>query len=80
MTGDCPELGNWDIRKAYGLEYINQNTWFGEIPFLESAGKPISYKYLKLRPNQSPLVENVISRRWILAEKGTVKWRDTWIN
>ena len=23
-------LGNWDISKAYGLEYINANTWFGD--------------------------------------------------
>lgn len=78
VTGDCPELGNWDISKAYGLEYINQNTWFGEIPFVERAGKPICYKYAKLRPNQEAILENVISRRWILTETGTIKWRDTW--
>jgi cyclomaltodextrin glucanotransferase len=79
VTGDCPELGNWDIDKAYGLEYINQNTWFGEIPFLESAGKPICYKYAKVRQDGETIRENVISRRWILAEQGTIKWRDTWI-
>ncbi|MEW5861091.1 MAG: alpha-amylase family glycosyl hydrolase, partial [Cyanobacteriota bacterium] len=33
VIGDCPELGNWDISKAYPLEFINTNTWFGEIPF-----------------------------------------------
>jgi cyclomaltodextrin glucanotransferase len=78
VTGNCPELGNWDIAKAYPLEYINQNTWFGEIPFEESAGKPIIYKYAMWREGQSPLRENLVSRRWVIAEEGTVKWRDRW--
>lgn len=78
VIGDCPELGNWDISKAYPLEYINSNTWFGEIPFNESAGKLISYKYALLREGQSPLRENLTPRRWVIASEGTVKWRDTW--
>ncbi len=76
VTGDCPELGNWDIDKAYGLEYINQNTWFGEIPFNESAGKAIAYKYAVISPWAEPRRENIQSRRWILAHQGVVKWRD----
>jgi cyclomaltodextrin glucanotransferase len=78
VTGDCPELGNWDINKAYRLEYINQNTWFGEIPFNESAGKLITYKYVMLREGRSPLRENLVGRRWVVASEGTVKWRDRW--
>ncbi|MEG5061440.1 alpha-amylase family glycosyl hydrolase [Microcoleus sp. A2-C5] len=78
VIGDCPELGNWDISKAYPLEYINTNTWFGEIPFNESAGKLISYKYALLREGLSPLRENLVCRRWVLASEGTVKWRDKW--
>jgi cyclomaltodextrin glucanotransferase len=78
VTGDCPELGNWDLSKAYALEYINQNTWFGEIPFSESAGKAISYKYALRRDDLSPVYENIISRRWILVDRGTVKWQDVW--
>lgn len=78
VTGDCPELGNWDISKAYPLEYINSNTWFGEIPFEESAGKLITYKYALLREGTSPLRENLVARRWVIASEGTVKWRDTW--
>ncbi len=80
VTGDCPELGNWDISKAYALEYINENTWFGEIPFDQSAGKAIAYKYAILRKNQATLLENIVSRRWILSDRGTVKWRDHWVN
>lgn len=78
VVGDCPELGNWDIAKAYPLEYINTNTWFGEIPFNESAGKLIAYKYVMLREGQSPLRENLVARRWVIASEGTVKWRDKW--
>lgn len=78
VIGDCPELGNWDISKAYPLEYINTNTWFGEIPFNESAGKLISYKYALLREGLSPLRENLVCRRWVLVSEGTVKWRDKW--
>lgn len=78
VSGDCPELGNWDIGKAYQLEYINTNTWFTEIPFDESAGKLIAYKYILLREGQSPLRENVVARRWVIAQEGTVKWRDKW--
>lgn len=78
VIGDCPELGNWDIAKGYPLEYINTNTWFTEIPFNESTGKLIHYKYAMLREGQSPLRENLVSRRWVIANEGTVKWRDTW--
>ena len=78
VIGDCPELGNWDIKKAYPLEYINSNTWFAEIPFNESAGKLITYKYAILREGISPLRENLLARRWVIASEGTVKWRDTW--
>ena len=78
VVGDCPELGNWDIGKGFPLEYINTNTWFGEIPFNESAGKLISYKYALLREGQSPLRENLVCRRWVLVSEGTVKWRDKW--
>ncbi|MEN9225208.1 MAG: alpha-amylase family glycosyl hydrolase [Thermostichus sp. HHBFW_bins_43] len=78
VIGDCPELGNWDIAKGYPLEYINANTWFGEIPFNESAGKAIAYKYVLLREGQSPIRENLVARRWLLAQEGIVKWRDRW--
>lgn len=78
VIGDCPELGNWDIAKGFELEYINENTWFGEIAFNESAGKLISYKYAMLREGTSPLRENVVGRRWFVASEGTVKWRDAW--
>jgi len=78
VTGDCPELGHWDISRAYPLEYINTNTWFAEIPFEESVGKMITYKYVMWRDGQAPLRENLVARRWVIANEGTVKWRDIW--
>jgi cyclomaltodextrin glucanotransferase len=78
IVGDCSELGNWDISKAFPLEYVNSSTWFGEIPFNESAGSLITYKYVLLREGTSPLRENIVPRRWFVVSEGTVKWRDTW--
>ncbi|NEP20381.1 MAG: cyclomaltodextrin glucanotransferase, partial [Leptolyngbya sp. SIO4C1] len=78
LIGNCPELGGWDIAKAYPLEYINANTWFAEIPFEESIGKIISYKYVMLREGQSPIRENLVARHWLVVDTGTVKWRDVW--
>jgi cyclomaltodextrin glucanotransferase len=84
VSGDCPELGNWDITKAQPLEYINGNTWFGDIPFDESAGRPVAYKYVIRRMDEhgalvtQPVRENIVCRRWLLAKKGIVKWRDRW--
>lgn len=84
VVGDCPELGEWDISKAYPLEYINSNTWFGEIPFNESAGRAIAYKYAIIyrdehgKQTRLPVRENIVCRRWLLGEEGIVKWRDVW--
>jgi hypothetical protein len=47
--------------------------------FDESAGKLISYKYAMWREGSSPLRENLVARRWVIATEGTVKWRDTWV-
>lgn len=78
VIGDCPELGNWDITKGYILEYINPNTWFAEIPFNESAGKAIAYKYVLVKGNQEIIREQRAIRRWILADDGIAKWEDVW--
>jgi cyclomaltodextrin glucanotransferase len=80
VIGDCPELGHWDIGKGIPLEYVNHNTWFGELPFNESAGKSIAYKLIVLhpQPDSEPGRENRIVRRRPIAENGVSKWRDVW--
>lgn len=83
VIGDCPELGNWDMARAYPLEYINSNCWFGEIAFNETAGQRVAYKYA-LREHGAngelllPVRENTLCRRRILPAKGHTKWRDHW--
>lgn len=79
VIGDCPELGEWDPARAVALEYINSNTWFGELPFDHSAGRTIAYK-LALLPagGGAPLRENCTSRRRSIPEAGYTKWRDNW--
>ncbi len=51
VTGDVPELGCWDRRRSAPLESINGDTWFNEIPFDESVGEPICFKFVVLKEN-----------------------------
>jgi len=80
VIGNCPELGRWDLAHAYPLDYINENTWFGQIPFNETAGQSIAYKFVRFPadPNAPPYRENQTTRRRPLPESGVTKWRDIW--
>ncbi|MFC7335857.1 alpha-amylase family glycosyl hydrolase [Haloferula chungangensis] len=80
IIGDSEELGNWDLRRCYDLECINANTWFGELPFDESAGKAVGYKYVIFPPdgNGMPQRENRVVRRRLVTPAETAKWRDCW--
>jgi cyclomaltodextrin glucanotransferase len=46
VTGDVPELGDWDLRRAPRLKVVNADTWFNEIPFEASAGQPICFRFV----------------------------------
>lgn len=81
VIGDCPELGGWDVSKAFPLEYINSNCWFGEVAFNETAGGRVAYKYALRRQQDGdviPVRENVICRRRVVPAEGMTKWRDHW--
>ena len=80
VIGNCPELGEWDLAKGVPLEYVNHNTWFGELVFNESAGKSIAYKHVVIHPHpdMGPGRENRTVRRRPIAEGGVAKWRDEW--
>jgi len=83
VTGDVPELGCWDLRHSAALEYINRDTWFNEIPFHESAGQPISFKFVVQRegskdPSKDAHYENVLHRRYLLPKSGRVKLEVDW--
>ena len=82
VTGDCPELGSWDMARSYPLEYISSNCWFGEIAFNETAGRRVAYKYAIREKGADgvlfPTRENTICRRRIIPAEGHTKWRDHW--
>jgi cyclomaltodextrin glucanotransferase len=79
LIGDAPELGEWDLAKAVSLEGINNNTWFGEVPFEASAGFPVAYKFVIFRKEGgAPCREVRTCRRRSIAEGQPAKWRDIW--
>ncbi len=81
IIGDCVELGNWCIGLSQPLEYINENTWFTELVFNESAGQLIAYKYVILDNEKLiPVRENCTTRKRLLIDRGVTKWRDQWEN
>lgn len=79
LTGDCDELGNWDLSLSYGMEFLNRNTWICEVGFTASATKMIQFKYVVLGDSGSlPVHENVIPRRLFLPAQGREKVDSIW--
>lgn len=80
IIGDCPELGKWDLRNAYLMECVNANTWIAEIPFDDSAGKSIGYKFVIFPTDKeaAPRRENCTVRHRLVLPSGHLKWRDQW--
>jgi cyclomaltodextrin glucanotransferase len=78
VAGNCPELGNWDLAKAFPLEYINENMWLGQLPLKESAGKAIAYKFIVERDNDGVLYENRPAHFRFLPKEGLVEQQHTW--
>ena len=81
VIGNCPELGEWDVDRCFRLEYLNPGTWQGGIAFEATAGKQVTYKYMIIREDAGldpPRRENRTTRRRVIPETGTAKWRDIW--
>jgi cyclomaltodextrin glucanotransferase len=80
VIGDCPELGHWDLQRSFDLECVNSNTWFGEVPFNESSGRTIAYKYVIFpkNPGLQPQRELRLARRILVPPGKSAKWRDHW--
>lgn len=80
VIGDCVELGKWDLSKAFDLECVNANTWFGELPFNESSGKAIGYKFVIFSHDQNtpPQRESRVVRLRLVTPESSAKWRDQW--
>lgn len=80
ISGSCPELGEWDLSRAFVLECINSTTWFGEVAFEHTLGETIAYKYAILRGgfDEAPIREPRVGRFRLVMRSGTTKWRDIW--
>jgi cyclomaltodextrin glucanotransferase len=78
VTGNCPELGNWDLQKAFPLEYINDNMWMGNLPLKESAGKRIAYKFVIEKEKDGVIYENHPAHFRHLPAEGLVELQHRW--
>ena len=78
VTGNCPELGNWDLAKAFPLEYINDNAWLGSLPVTESAGKNIAYKFVVGKDGDGVLYENRPAHFRLLPAEGLLELQHRW--
>ena len=78
LTGDCPELGEWDLAASVELEYINGDCWFAEVPFSRSIGRSIRYKAVVLGDGGPPVYENVLHRHYTLPLQGRLKLNLNW--
>ncbi|MFM7675379.1 MAG: CBM20 domain-containing protein, partial [Synechococcus sp.] len=78
IVGDCQELGAWDVASAYGMEFVNCNTWICEVAFNDSAGDLIHYKYALLDHNNAVVYEDCLARRLLLPQLGREKVDASW--
>ncbi len=78
VTGNCPELGNWDIAKAFPLEYINENMWLGHLPAGDSAGKAIAYKFVVEKDGDGRIYENRPAHFRHLPKEGFLELQHRW--
>jgi cyclomaltodextrin glucanotransferase len=79
LTGSCPELGTWDINKAYGMEYVNQNTWICEVPFAASTGHIVNFKYVVVDSASGNVIrENILPRRILVMPSSIDKVDSIW--
>ncbi|MBI5527490.1 MAG: cyclomaltodextrin glucanotransferase [Deltaproteobacteria bacterium] len=77
LTGDCPELGEWDIGHAVKMEYVNQNTWCVDVPFNISCDNEVAYKFF-LKSQGGIQRENALPRVRAIPPAGTARFRDDW--
>jgi len=79
VTGNCPELGDWDLEKAFALEYINDNMWLGNLPLKESAGKRIAYKFVIEKERDGVFYENRPAHFRHLPAEGFLELQHRWV-
>jgi cyclomaltodextrin glucanotransferase len=78
LIGDCVELGNWDPKNGYGMEYVNPNTWICEVGFNLSTRPLVQFKYVVVDQSGFVMRESINPRRLVLPPKGRVKIDSLW--
>ena len=72
IIGDCDELGHWDHAKAYGMEYVNQNTWTATVGFNRAVASVLNFKFIVFQANGDPIVEYLINRKTLIPQEGRI--------
>jgi cyclomaltodextrin glucanotransferase len=78
ITGSGDELGNWDTTRAYGMEYVNENTWIAEVGFEQNAGEKIRFKFLVMHNGNVQTIENILPRIMQLPDKDRINIESIW--
>ena len=78
ITGSADELGNWDTTRAYGMEYVNENTWIAEVGFEQNAGEKIRFKFLVMHNGNVQTIENILPRIMQLPDKDRINIESIW--
>ena len=79
VTGNCPELGNWDLDKAFPLEYINGNLWMEDLPFTRGSGGSMAYKFIVKNPDGTVLYEDRPAHVRRLPPEGSLLLKHAWV-
>jgi cyclomaltodextrin glucanotransferase len=78
VTGDAPELGEWDLARAVPLEYVNPNLWMGDLAFDRSAGEIVLYKYAVVDQRGNAVRESRMARMRTVPLESEREWADRW--
>jgi cyclomaltodextrin glucanotransferase len=78
VTGNVPELGQWDLAKAKPLYYANAGLWMGDTTFGVSVGKPVLYKYAVVDQRGAVVREDRLPRCRVAPICCGMEWADRW--
>lgn len=79
VTGNCSELGNWDLDKAFPLEYVNGNLWMEDLPFTRGPGASMAYKFIVKNPDGAVLYEDRPAHVRRLPPEGSLLLKHAWV-
>ena len=78
VSGNVPELGNWDLSKAVKLRWIDSDTWSGPAFFLASKGTTVQYKFVVQQSGVSPVWETGSNRTYGVPSTGPGSVNRNW--